>query len=108
MAVGDPNLFDPTCDPSYIASETQRLSTICTKVALVSFVCSFVCISGEDKAMADTTMQRIYSKDIYHGLPDLSHAPHGLTAVVTGANGISGAHMVSTLLNSIYDTFSAS
>lgn len=37
----------------------------------------------------------ISSKGIYHGLPDLSYAPKGMTAIVTGANGISGAHMVS-------------
>lgn len=55
--------------------------------------------------MADGTMQRIYSKGIYHGLPDLSHAPDSLTAVVTGANGISGVHMVSPLLNSISNAF---
>lgn len=39
-------------------------------------------------------IRRVYSKDIFHGLPDLSNAPDCLTAVVTGANGISGAHMV--------------
>lgn len=39
-------------------------------------------------------LQQIYSQGIYHGLPDLSGAPNGLTAIVTGANGISGAHMV--------------
>lgn len=44
--------------------------------------------------MATSSVQQIYSKDIYHGLPDLSYAPNGMTAIVTGANGISGAHMV--------------
>lgn len=40
--------------------------------------------------------QRVFTRGIYHGLPDLStHA--GLTAVVSGANGISGAHMVRVL-----------
>jgi hypothetical protein len=39
--------------------------------------------------------QQILAKGIYHGLPDLSFAPNGMTAIVTGANGISGAHMVS-------------
>lgn len=46
--------------------------------------------------MTDSETLKIYSKDIYHGLPDLSSAPNGMTAVVTGANGISGAHMVRT------------
>ena len=41
--------------------------------------------------------QTVYSKGIYHGLPDLSYAPRGMTAVVTGANGISGAHMIRVL-----------
>lgn len=40
-------------------------------------------------------MQTIISKDIYHGLPVFSDAVEGLTAIVTGANGISGDHMVS-------------
>ena len=38
--------------------------------------------------------QLVHSNGIYHGLPDLSYAPKGMTAIVTGANGISGAHMV--------------
>lgn len=45
--------------------------------------------------MANEIEQKIHSNGIYHGLPDLLHAPDDLTAVVTGANGISGAHMVS-------------
>ena len=40
--------------------------------------------------------QSIHTKDIYHGLPDLSYAPTGMTAIVTGSNGISGSHMVSS------------
>lgn len=56
--------------------------------------------------MSDSTeegkeFQRIYSKGIYHGLPDLSHAPNGLTAIVTGANGISGAHMVHSRIHNL-------
>ena len=46
-------------------------------------------------SMADPDGQVVHSKGIYHGLPDLSYAPKGMTAIVTGANGISGAHMVS-------------
>ena len=47
--------------------------------------------------VTDSRVQRVYSKSIYHVLPDLSSAGKGLTAVVTGANGISGAHMVKAL-----------
>ena len=45
-------------------------------------------------AMSASNQELIHSKGIYHGLPVLSDAPKGLTAIVTGANGISGAHMV--------------
>ena len=40
--------------------------------------------------------ETIVSKGIYHGLPELPSIPNGLTAIVNGANGISGAHMVTT------------
>ncbi|KAK5172785.1 uncharacterized protein LTR77_002905 [Saxophila tyrrhenica] len=46
------------------------------------------------------TIQSIYSKGIHHGLPDLSYAPKGMTAIVTGANGISGSHMIKILAES--------
>ncbi|KAK5118686.1 hypothetical protein LTR85_007892 [Meristemomyces frigidus] len=46
------------------------------------------------------TKQTIHSQGIYHGLPDLSDAPTGLTAIVTGANGISGAHTIRVLAQS--------
>jgi len=42
----------------------------------------------------------VKSEGIYHGLPvfDLERPEHqGLTAIVTGANGISGYHMVKVL-----------
>lgn len=38
--------------------------------------------------------QLIHSKSIYHGLPVYPDSQQGLTAIVTGANGISGSHMV--------------
>ncbi|KAK3111263.1 hypothetical protein LTR53_013653 [Teratosphaeriaceae sp. CCFEE 6253] len=43
--------------------------------------------------------QTIHTKGIYHGLPDLSPfaPPGGLTAVVTGSNGISGSHILRVL-----------
>ncbi|TKA78924.1 hypothetical protein B0A55_03926 [Friedmanniomyces simplex] len=44
-----------------------------------------------------STHHSIHSNGIYHGLPDLSHAPNGLTAVVTGSNGISGSHLLRVL-----------
>lgn len=47
-------------------------------------------------------VQQIYSKGIYHGLPVLSDDAVGLTAIVVGANGMSGDHMVSS-----QDTFHA-
>lgn len=40
--------------------------------------------------------QVIVSKGIYHGLPTFPDDLNGLTAIVAGANGISGDHMVST------------
>ncbi|PGH32246.1 hypothetical protein GX50_04977 [[Emmonsia] crescens] len=44
----------------------------------------------------------IQSKGIYHGLPVIpeSDSCKGLTAIVTGANGISGSHMVRVLAES--------
>lgn len=44
--------------------------------------------------MAASQQQVIVSKNIYHGLPAFSDDVAGLTAIVTGANGISGDHMV--------------
>lgn len=38
--------------------------------------------------------QVIVSKGIYHGLPTYADSLNGLTVIVTGANGISGDHMV--------------
>lgn len=40
-------------------------------------------------------VQLIHSKGIYHGLPAFSDDVEGLTAIVAGANGMSGDHMVS-------------
>ncbi|KAF1816336.1 NAD dependent epimerase/dehydratase family protein-like protein [Eremomyces bilateralis CBS 781.70] len=42
-------------------------------------------------------LQQVYSKGIYHGLPVYPSEVKGLTAIVTGANGISGQHMVRAL-----------
>ncbi|KAL4813662.1 hypothetical protein BDW67DRAFT_192712 [Aspergillus spinulosporus] len=44
------------------------------------------------------TQRVIVSKDIYHGLPTFSEDLNGLTAIVTGANGISGDYMVRLFL----------
>lgn len=43
------------------------------------------------------SQQVIVSKGIYHGLPTFSDDLNGLTAIVAGANGISGDHMVSLM-----------
>ncbi|CAK1357288.1 hypotheticalsprotein [Cercospora beticola] len=43
------------------------------------------------------TTQVVQSAGIYHGLPTYSADVQGLTAIVTGANGISGYHMVRAL-----------
>ena len=53
-------------------------------------------MSEQWNGTTETQSQRVFTKGIYHGLPDLS-SDEGLTAVVTGANGISGAHMVRVL-----------
>ncbi|KAF2141531.1 uncharacterized protein K452DRAFT_228931 [Aplosporella prunicola CBS 121167] len=42
----------------------------------------------------------IQTKDIYHGLPIFPEDTENLTAVVTGANGISGTHMLRVLCES--------
>ncbi|KAF9894268.1 hypothetical protein FE257_007770 [Aspergillus nanangensis] len=46
------------------------------------------------------SQQTIISKGIYHGLPTFSDDVTGLTAVVTGANGISGNYMLRVLCES--------
>lgn len=42
-------------------------------------------------------VQQIQSRGIYHGLPVYPSELKGLKAIVTGANGISGQHMVRVL-----------
>lgn len=49
--------------------------------------------------MAARTKQ-IQSVDIYHGLPVYPESLQGLTAIITGANGISGHHMLRVLSQS--------
>lgn len=44
--------------------------------------------------------QQVQTKGIYHGLPVLSNDLKGLTAIVTGANGISGHYMLRVLSES--------
>ena len=43
------------------------------------------------------SVQQVQSTGIYHGLPVFPSDQTGLTAVVTGANGISGAYMLKVL-----------
>lgn len=47
--------------------------------------------------MTSTDQQVVYSKGIFHGLPTFPKNVAGLTAIVTGANGISGYHMAKVL-----------
>ncbi|KAK7552503.1 hypothetical protein IWX49DRAFT_129680 [Phyllosticta citricarpa] len=47
--------------------------------------------------MATTKYHQVYSDGIYHGLPVFGDEHKGLTAMVTGANGISGQHMLRVL-----------
>lgn len=44
--------------------------------------------------------QTIQTKGIYHGLPTYPSDLKGLTAIITGANGISGYHMLKVLAQS--------
>lgn len=43
------------------------------------------------------SIQQVQSTGIYHGLPVYPAEPSGLTAIITGANGISGHHMLKVL-----------
>lgn len=49
--------------------------------------------------MATKEQQTVYSNGIFHGLPTFPKTKDltGLTAIITGANGISGYHMVKVL-----------
>jgi uncharacterized NAD(P)/FAD-binding protein YdhS len=42
----------------------------------------------------------VQTRGIFHGLPVFSNDIKGLTAVITGANGISGLHMLRVLRQS--------
>ncbi|KAK4948705.1 hypothetical protein LTR10_012709 [Elasticomyces elasticus] len=44
-----------------------------------------------------STVQQVHSQGIYHGLPVFPDDVQGLTAIVTGANGISGSYMLKVL-----------
>ena len=46
------------------------------------------------------SVQQIQSRGIYHGLPVFPSSINNLTAVVTGANGISGYYMLKVLSQS--------
>jgi nucleoside-diphosphate-sugar epimerase len=50
--------------------------------------------------MPGTNAQQIHSNGIYHGLPTYSSSHSGLTAIITGANGISGNYMLRVLSQS--------
>lgn len=44
--------------------------------------------------------QTVCTKGIFHGLPTFPDEIQGLSAIITGANGISGYHMLKVLLKS--------
>lgn len=44
--------------------------------------------------------QVVQTRGVFHGLPVFSDDIKGLTAVITGANGISGQHMLRVLMQS--------
>lgn len=46
------------------------------------------------------SIQQVQSKGIYHGLPVFPPSINGLTAIITGANGISGYYMLKVLSQS--------
>ena len=46
------------------------------------------------------SIQQVQSKGIYHGLPVFPDSLNGLTAIITGANGISGYYMLKVLSQS--------
>ncbi len=43
------------------------------------------------------SIQQVQSNGIYHGLPVFPESQKGLTAIITGANGISGHYMLRVL-----------
>jgi len=52
--------------------------------------------------MAPERSQTVFSRGIFHGLPTFPDTPEyeNLTAIVTGASGISGHHMIRALADS--------
>jgi hypothetical protein len=44
-----------------------------------------------------STVYQVHDRGIYHGLPVFPSSLKGLTAIVTGANGISGYYMIRAL-----------
>lgn len=44
-----------------------------------------------------SNQQTVQAKGIYHGLPVYPSSTNGLTAIITGANGISGNYMLRVL-----------
>jgi nucleoside-diphosphate-sugar epimerase len=43
------------------------------------------------------SIQQVQTRGIYHGLPVFPEHQRGLTAIITGANGISGYYMLKVL-----------
>lgn len=54
-------------------------------------------VSSRLSIMATSKQQVIRSEGMFHGLPTYTKSEPGLIAIITGANGISGYHMVKVL-----------
>ena len=52
------------------------------------------------KGGAPVHYQTVYSREIYHGLPTFDESHNGQTAIITGANGISGYAQLQVLAQS--------
>lgn len=65
--------------------------------ALVDFPSDFIVLSF---AIMGSERYPVHDRGIYHSLPTFDPSITGLTAVVTGANGISGFHTLRALLDS--------
>jgi aspartate-semialdehyde dehydrogenase len=50
--------------------------------------------------MASSTSSNVVSRGVYNGLPTYPESTKGLTAIVAGANGISGQYMLKVLTQS--------
>lgn len=82
----------------------RTIKPLCYQLVRTTFFGTCICESQESytgfylpckSLVIMEQVQHIHSKGIYHGLPAFSDDAVGLTAIVVGANGMSGDHMVS-------------